>query len=95
MNLDPTDEETAALLRELDGIIDGDRYFLLFLLELAKKMFYPPSPRVTVVRSASEMQEVTGELPKCWENPTAYDPHRIPAFRLLSAKELRPFLNYN
>ena len=28
MNLDPTDEETAALLRELDGIIDGDRYFL-------------------------------------------------------------------
>jgi hypothetical protein len=28
MNLDLTDEETAALLRELDGIIDGDRYFL-------------------------------------------------------------------
>jgi hypothetical protein len=27
MNLDLTDEETAALLRELDGIIDGDRYF--------------------------------------------------------------------
>ena len=28
MNLDLTDEETTALLRELDSIIDGDRYFL-------------------------------------------------------------------
>jgi hypothetical protein len=28
MTLDLTDEETAALLRELDGLIDGDRYFL-------------------------------------------------------------------
>ena len=28
MNLDLTDEETTALLRELDGLIDGDRYFL-------------------------------------------------------------------
>jgi hypothetical protein len=28
MNLDLTDEETAALLRELDHIIDGDRHFL-------------------------------------------------------------------
>ena len=28
MHLDLTDEETAALLRELDGIIDGDRYFM-------------------------------------------------------------------
>ena len=28
MNLDLTDEETAAVLRELDGIIDGDRYFM-------------------------------------------------------------------
>jgi hypothetical protein len=27
MNLDLFDEETAALLRELDHIIDGDRYF--------------------------------------------------------------------
>jgi hypothetical protein len=26
MNLDLTDEESAALLRELDHIIDGDRY---------------------------------------------------------------------
>ena len=28
MNLDLTDEEAAALLPELDGLIDGDRYFL-------------------------------------------------------------------
>jgi hypothetical protein len=28
MNLDLTDDEAAALLRELDGLIDGDRYFL-------------------------------------------------------------------
>jgi hypothetical protein len=28
MNLDLTDEETAALLRELDGHIDGDRHFM-------------------------------------------------------------------
>ena len=28
MNVDLTDEETAALLRELDGLIDGDRYFM-------------------------------------------------------------------
>jgi hypothetical protein len=28
MNLDLTDEEAAALLRELNDIIDGDRYFL-------------------------------------------------------------------
>ena len=28
MNLDLTDDEAAVLLRELDGIIDGDRYFM-------------------------------------------------------------------
>jgi hypothetical protein len=28
MNLDLTDDETAALLREIDGLIDGDRYFM-------------------------------------------------------------------
>jgi len=28
MSLDLTDEETAALLRELDGLINGDRYFM-------------------------------------------------------------------
>jgi hypothetical protein len=28
MNLDLTDDEAATLLRELDGLIDGDRYFM-------------------------------------------------------------------
>ena len=28
MNLELTDEQAAALLKELDNIIDGDRYFL-------------------------------------------------------------------
>ena len=28
MNLDLTDDEAAALLRELNDIIDGDRYFM-------------------------------------------------------------------
>jgi hypothetical protein len=28
MNLDLTDDEAAVLLRELDGIIDDDRYFM-------------------------------------------------------------------
>ena len=28
MNLELTDDETAALLRELDGLIDGDHYFM-------------------------------------------------------------------
>ncbi len=28
MNLELTDEETAALLRELDALIDGDRYVM-------------------------------------------------------------------
>jgi hypothetical protein len=37
MNLDLSPEETAALLRELDNIIDGDRYFM--------------SPRVTILKA--------------------------------------------
>jgi hypothetical protein len=28
MHLDLTEDEAAALLRELDGLIDGDRYFM-------------------------------------------------------------------
>jgi hypothetical protein len=37
MNLDLSAEETAALVRELDSIIDGDRYFL--------------SPRITTLKA--------------------------------------------
>jgi hypothetical protein len=37
MTFDLTDEEAAALLRELDGIIENDRYFL--------------SPRITTLKA--------------------------------------------
>jgi hypothetical protein len=36
MNLDLTDEETSALLRELEGIIDGDRYFMSQRIKILK-----------------------------------------------------------
>jgi hypothetical protein len=36
MNLDLTEEETVALLRELDDIIDGDRYFLSPRIKIQK-----------------------------------------------------------
>jgi hypothetical protein len=36
MILDLTKEETAALLKELDGIIDGDRYFLSPRIQILK-----------------------------------------------------------
>jgi hypothetical protein len=36
MNLDLTDEETAALLRELDALIDGDRYFISQRIKILK-----------------------------------------------------------
>jgi hypothetical protein len=49
MNLDLTDEETAALLRELDHIIDGDRYFLSprirALTAIRDKLRPPPGSR--------------------------------------------------
>jgi hypothetical protein len=36
MNLDLTDGEAAALLRELDGLIDGDGYFLSPRIKILK-----------------------------------------------------------
>src|SRR5207245_11654628 len=36
MNLDLTDEETAALLQELDSLIDGDRYFMSPRIKILK-----------------------------------------------------------
>ena len=63
MNLDLTDEETAALLKELNGLIDGDRYFL--------------SPRVKTlkaIRAKIRPEPVCPPLPpppKCYEPPRA------------------------
>ena len=65
MNLDLADEETAALLRELDSIIDGDRYFL--------------SPRVKTlkaIRAKLRPEPVRPPLPpppKRYERPRGRD----------------------
>ena len=64
MNLDLTDDETAALLRELDHIIDGDRYFL--------------SPRIrtlTAIRDKLRPPPVREPLPP----PKVYAPPRATA----------------
>ena len=62
MRLDLTDEETAALLRELDGLIDGDRYFL--------------SPRIKTlraIRAKIRPEPVREPLPP---PPKRYEPPR-------------------
>jgi hypothetical protein len=48
MNIDLTDEETAALLRELDGIIANNRYFLsprVQTLKAIRNKIRPEPPR--------------------------------------------------
>jgi hypothetical protein len=65
MHLDLTDEETAALLRELDSIIDGDRYFL--------------SPRIKTlraIRAKIRPEPVHQPLPP---PPKRYEPPRATA----------------
>ena len=56
MNLDLTDEETAALLRELDGLIDGDRYFMSQRIKTLKaiRAKIRPEPVREPLASASE-----------------------------------------
>jgi hypothetical protein len=63
MHLDLTDEETAALLRELNGLIDGDRYFLsprIKILKAIRAKLRPEPPR-----------EPLPPLPKRYEPPRA------------------------
>jgi hypothetical protein len=67
MNIDLTDEEAAALLRELNDIIDGDRYFL--------------SPRIRTlkaIRSKIRPEPVREPLPP---PPKRYAPPRATAAR--------------
>jgi len=62
MNIDLTDEETAVLLRELTGLIDGDRYFL--------------SPRIKTlkaIRAKVRPEPVREPLPP---PPERYEPPR-------------------
>ena len=53
MNLDLTDEEAVALLRELDGIIDGDRYFMSQRIRTLKAIRSKIRPEPVNVRMAS------------------------------------------
>jgi len=50
MNIDLTDEETAALLRELDSLIDGDRYFMSQRIKTLKAIRAAPSTWWTLPR---------------------------------------------
>ena len=71
MNLDLTEEEAAALLRELDGLIDGDRYFL--------------SPRIKTlkaIRAKIRPEPVREPLPP---PPKTYAPPRATAKQRRSA----------
>jgi hypothetical protein len=52
MNIDLTNEETAALLRELDGLIYGDRYFLSSRIKTLK-----------AIRAKLRPEPVRGSLP--------------------------------
>jgi hypothetical protein len=64
MNLDLTDEETRALLKELNDIIDGDRYFM--------------SPRIRTlkaIRAKIRPEPVRDPLPP----PKRYAPPRATA----------------
>jgi len=65
MNLDLTDEETAALLRELDSLIDGDRYFLSSRIKALK-----------TIRAKIRPEPVREPLPP---PPKRYEPPRATA----------------
>jgi hypothetical protein len=63
MTLDLTDEEAAALLRELDGLINGDRYFLSERIKTLK-----------AIRAKIKPEPVRQPLP-----PKQYAPRRATA----------------
>jgi hypothetical protein len=62
MHLDLTDDETAALLRELDDIIDGDRYFL--------------SPRIKTLKAIRAKIRPEPVRPPSPPPPKRYEPPR-------------------
>ena len=65
MNLDLTDEETAAPLRELDVLIDGDRYFL--------------SPRIKTLKAIRAKIRPEPVRPPLPPPPKRYEPPRATA----------------
>jgi hypothetical protein len=72
MNLDLTDEETAALLRELDGLIDADGYFMSQRVrtlrairakirpELAREPLPPPPKQYAPPRATAKQRRRAG-----------------------------------
>ena len=65
MHLDLTEEETAALLRELDSLIDGDRYFL--------------SPRIKTLKAIRAKIRPELVRPPLPPPPKRYEPPRATA----------------
>jgi len=72
-HLDLTEEEAAALLKELDGLIDGDRYFLSPRIKTLKviraklrpypvREAQPPPPKPYAPARATARQTESGAL---------------------------------
>jgi hypothetical protein len=61
MTLELTDEETAALLRELDALMDGDRYFMSQRIKTLKatRAKIRPEPRARAVAATAEAMRAT------------------------------------
>ena len=78
MNLDLTDEETAALLRELDGLIDGDRYFMSQRIQTLR-----------AIRAKIKPEPVRDPLPP---PPKQYAPPRATAKAATTGGALRPMI---
>ena len=69
MNLDLTEEETEALLRELNGIIDGDRYFLsprIKTLKAIRAKIRPGAGAGTVTVAAEGLCSAKGKEIAWW-----------------------------
>jgi hypothetical protein len=78
MNLDLTDDETAALLRELDNIIENDRFFLSPRIQTlkvirAKLKPYPVREPLPPVKASSRREH---QRPEATRGPLALLPPR-------------------
>src|SRR5438552_18142805 len=77
MNLDLTDDEAAALLRELNDIIDGDRYFMSPRIKTLKAIrakirpepvrepLPPPPKQYAPPRATTAQRRRAGTLTEC------------------------------
>jgi hypothetical protein len=64
MNLDLTDEEAAALIRELASIIDGNRYLFSKRIRILKAIpakLSPEPPRIGITRGEAQKSELTDD----------------------------------